>query len=120
MRQSVPALPGWLTQLPSARRRMRPGQRNSAPLACAASSRSTRAARNPLAWFSRSVTPGVLSSAIPRSDAQAAVCRSDSPPGPRARAIRSSPAPSTTSRRRVALDTSRKPRQQLRLMVTQG
>src|SRR3954453_2616442 len=99
-RQSVPMLPGLLTQVPSARRNVRPGQRSSGPGSFAASSRSTKAARNSVAWSSRYLTPGLLSSAIPCIDAQAAVWRNERPPGPRASAIRNRAAPSTTSRRR--------------------
>src|SRR3954447_16429991 len=99
-RQSVPMLPGLLTQVPSARRNVRPGQRSSGPGSFAASSRSTQAARNSVAWSSRYLTPGLLSSAIPCIDAQAAVWRNERPPGPRASAIRNRAAPSTTSRRR--------------------
>src|SRR3954468_16129486 len=99
-RQSVPMLPGLLTQVPSARRKVRPGQRSSGPGSFAASSRSTKAARNSVAWSSRYLTPGLLSSAIPCIDAQAAVWRNERPPGPRASAIRNRAAPSTTSRRR--------------------
>src|SRR3954469_1576342 len=61
---------------------------------------STTAARNSVAWSRRYLTPGLLSSAIPCIDAQAAVWRSERPPGPRASAIRNRAAPSTTSRRR--------------------
>ena len=59
-----------------------------------------QAARKSVAWSSRYLTPGLLSSAIPCMDAQAAVWRNESPPGPRASAIRNRAAPSTTSRRR--------------------
>ena len=43
---------------------------------------------------------GILKSAMPSMDAQAAVWRNDNLPGPRASAIRSRLAPSTTSRLR--------------------
>jgi len=100
---------GLQTQVPSASRKVRPGQRSSAPGIFAASSRSTRTARNSVAWSSRYLTPGLLSSAIPCMEAQAAVWRNESPPGPRASAIRNKAAPSTTSRRRwIALASSAK------------
>src|SRR5690242_19871900 len=79
-----------------------PGPTEGGPPARSASCCSSNALRNGTAWSSRDLTAGSLSCARPCIAAQAAVWFSDSPPGPRAMARRSSVVPSPTSRRRFS------------------